>query len=70
MKITLEPTAEFFVTDEGYPVRAWTGATDRGTRVVAFVAAICAPGDQDQSQLEGELREIPGPMMPRGFKRS
>jgi hypothetical protein len=60
VKLTIEPTADFFVTDEGYPVRAWRGTTDRGTRVIAFISAICSD-DGDQSELERELQAIPGP---------
>ncbi len=63
MKITIEPTAEFFNTDDGYPVRLWTGTTDKGTRVLAFVAAICAPAGTDHNDLQAELVEIPGPQV-------
>ena len=64
MKLILEHTEQFFTTDEGYPVRAWTGTTGEGTQVIAFIAAICAPAHQPQDQLERELREIPGPPIP------
>jgi hypothetical protein len=69
MRISLEPTAEFFLTDDGYPVRMWTGKTDRGTDILAFISAICAPANQDQSQLEEELRAIPGPGTPKAAER-
>ena len=61
MKLTVEPTEEFFRTDEGVPVRAWKGQTDAGTPVIAFIAAIAAPDGVDQADLARELREIPGP---------
>jgi hypothetical protein len=61
MKITLEPTEEFFRTDDGFPVRAWRGTTDKGTPVIAFIAAISAPEGRDHSELEAELKTIPGP---------
>ncbi len=64
MKITIEPTEQFFHTDEGYPVRAWTGSTDLGTNIIAFISAIAVRDDQDASQLEAELKEIPGPVTP------
>ena len=64
MRVTLEPTAEFFRTDEGYPVRAWRGTTDRGTPVVAFIAAVtCEP--EHAAEFEVELRAIPGPNVAR-----
>lgn len=46
-------------------MRAWTGETDQGTKVVAFIAAIAAPEGEDQSQLERELKSIPGPNIGR-----
>ena len=69
MKITLEPTADLFRTDDGIPVRAWRGTTDRGTHVIAFIAAIAAPAGEDQSELLAELREIPGPATADAFMR-
>lgn len=65
MKLTLEPTERFFRTDEGIPVRAWTGETEQGTKVVAFIAALAVPEGEDQSQFERELHEIPGPNIGR-----
>lgn len=63
MQLIIEPTAEFFRTDDGYPVRMWTGRTDQGTRVLAFISAICSPEGDDQRQLAAELKEIPGPQI-------
>ena len=64
MKLILEPTADFFMTDEGYAVRAWTGETGQGVRVVAFISCIAAePGAtvSAQAELAVELKSIPGP---------
>jgi hypothetical protein len=61
MLITLEPTADIFLTDEGIPVRAWVGQTDQGTEIIAYIAALCATGDQ--SQLAAELLAMPGPLI-------
>ena len=63
MRLIIEPTEEYFRTDDGYPVRMWTGRTEHGTRVLAFISAICAPEGDDQSQLAAELTEIPGPQV-------
>jgi hypothetical protein len=43
LQLTLEPTEHFVKTDEGIPVRAWTGHTNRGTPVTAFIAALSVP---------------------------
>jgi hypothetical protein len=61
MKITIEPTAEFFRTDEGWPVRAWRGFTEGGEPVVAFVAAVTPSTDAGNAELAEGLSEIPGP---------
>jgi hypothetical protein len=61
MKITIEPTAEFFRTDEGWPVRAWRGLTEGGEPVVAFVAAVTATSAAGSAELHSALQEIPGP---------
>jgi hypothetical protein len=61
MKITLEPTEEFFRTDDGFPVRAWKGNTDKGRPIIAFIAAISSQDGFDHSELERELKTIPGP---------
>jgi hypothetical protein len=66
MKLTLEPTPEFFCTDEGIPVRAWTGSTEEGTLVIAFIAAICVPesaSEEHHERFRRELVTIPGPNM-------
>lgn len=65
MKMTIEPTAEFFHTEEGSVLRAWHGTTDSGVPVIAFVGAIAAPADADQSELERELNAVPGPNVSR-----
>jgi hypothetical protein len=62
LQITLEPTDHFFKTDEGIPVRAWTGHTNRGTPVTVFVAAIAAQEGYG-AELADQLVEIPGPQI-------
>jgi ribosomal protein S12 methylthiotransferase accessory factor YcaO len=48
MKILIEPTQDFFVTDEGFPVRLWTGTTGMGIPVTVYIAAICTdPASQE-----------------------
>jgi hypothetical protein len=42
LHLTLEPTERFFETDVGIPGRAWTGHTNRGTPVTAFIAALAS----------------------------
>jgi hypothetical protein len=59
-----------FRTDEGFPVRAWKGQTDKGTPVIAFVAAISSPDGYDHSELERELKTIPGPNVSQTEVRS
>jgi hypothetical protein len=61
VKLILEPTDEFFRTDEGFPVRAWRGHTATGIPVIAFIAALAAPEDADRREFERELKSIPGP---------
>ena len=65
LAITILPTEHFFRTDEGIPVRLWTGHTNRGLAVHAFVAALTPAGPGDYADLERELKEIPGPQIIR-----
>ena len=74
LAITILPTEHFFRTDEGIPVRLWTGRTNGGLAVHAFVAAItpAEPGDVTRdarkahdADLERKLAEIPGPQISR-----
>jgi hypothetical protein len=53
MKITLESTDEFCQLD-GVQVRLWTGTTQAGRRVSAFIAAL-AVLDGDDPELAREL---------------
>ncbi len=72
MKMTLEPTPEFFLTDDGFPVRCWVGHTDAGTPVIAFISAIAVPdgaGEEQHAALRRELVSIPGPMSPHPWVR-
>jgi hypothetical protein len=59
LQLTLEPTAHFFKTDKGIPVRAGTGHTNRGTPVTAYIAA----QDDRGAELAEQLLEIPGPQI-------
>jgi hypothetical protein len=43
-------------------VRAWTGQTNRGTAVTAFIAALSGLDGQGAELVE-QLREIPGPQI-------
>jgi len=60
LQLTFEPTEQFFKTDEGIPVRARTGHTNRGTPVIAFFAALSAP-ESHGKELAEQLMEIPDP---------
>jgi hypothetical protein len=62
LQLTLEPTAHFFKTDKGIPVRAGTGHTNRGTPVTAYIAALAAQDDRG-AELAEQLLEIPGPQI-------
>lgn len=68
MRLTLEPTTEFFLTDDGFPVRAWRGTTGRGVAVIAFISAVCADeANADAAavdELRRELHALPGPLTP------
>jgi hypothetical protein len=72
MKMTLEPTPAFFLTDEGYPMRCWQGHTDAGTPVIAFIAAVGVPedaGEEHHAALRRELVSIPDPTTPHPWVR-
>jgi hypothetical protein len=62
LQLTLEPTEHFFNTDEGIPVRSWTGHTNSGTPVTAFIAALSAPDGRGE-ELPEQLHKIPGPQI-------
>lgn len=60
MKLSLEPT-DRVETVQGTPCRVWSGITDAGTPVLAFVAVV-QPQTHDPEQLaafEATLREMP-----------
>ena len=50
MKITIEPTEQFFMAGD-VMVRAWRGVSDSGERVIALVSAV---------QIENGPEDIPG----------
>lgn len=51
MKITVEPTEEFFEAEK-VPVRMWKGTTDNGVDVVALIAGVRLPEDEDVVNLK------------------
>jgi hypothetical protein len=60
MKLTLTPTSEF-ETVEGCPCRVWTGETETGTPVRAWVRMV-SPQTHDaeaNEQFARELKELP-----------
>ena len=60
MKLTLEPT-DRIERVEGTPCRVWSGTTDRGVSILAYVAVV-QPQTHDPDQLaafEKDLREMP-----------
>lgn len=60
MKVVLESTTKL-VELNGVPARLWSGTTDSGLEVHAFVTRICTPRDCDQAQFQAELRECAAP---------
>lgn len=60
MKLKLESTEQLGEVN-GAPVRVWRGRTGKGVEVLAYIAAIRAPGDEDLAELEAELLEVPPP---------
>ena len=61
MKLTIEPTEDFFVADD-VMVRMWTGTDDNGTPVVALVAAVAVnDGSPRAPMFDGQLTPIPPP---------
>ncbi len=61
MEIKIKPT-EHFVVVEGRQVRLWTGTTEDGTAVHAFVAWIALPCVADQQAFEELLTPITPPI--------
>ena len=62
MRLTLSPTPEI-VELNGTACRQWTGTTDTGVAVVAFIAAVGIRGDSpaaEQARFERELVELVG----------
>jgi hypothetical protein len=54
MKLTIEPTEDFFVADD-VMVRMWTGTDDNGTPVVALVAAVAVNDGSPRATTTGRL---------------
>ena len=61
MKLTLEPTPDFFMAD-GVMVRMWTGVDEKNRPVVALIAAVALTDGSLRSPMFGsELIPIPPP---------
>lgn len=58
MKVTLESTDQISHA-LGTPCRIWTGTTERGTPILAFIPRIAVSVELDQKEFERELREMP-----------
>lgn len=65
MKIAIEPTTTWAVTDNGTVARVWQGAAEDGTRVHAIVVNVAVeetPGSEAiHARLRDELVEVHGP---------
>jgi hypothetical protein len=59
VRLTLEPTEEFYTTEDGMMLRAWTGVNDRNEGVVAFIAVVATREHADHAP-DG-LLSIPPP---------
>lgn len=62
MKLIIESTNQV-VALNGVPCRVWTGQTDKGVPIHCFIPSIAVREDQDCSQFEQELQELPEPLM-------
>ena len=64
MKIHIQPTSRI-ITVEGsngaVPARVWEGHTDNGIEVTVLVTRIAALREQDLSELDRALTEMPPP---------
>lgn len=61
MKITLEPTATLSTIRQGensVRAREWQGTSDKGVKVVAWIALLGAASDGDQVDFQRELRQV------------
>jgi hypothetical protein len=57
MQITIKPTEEF-ITVNGVHCRVWSGETDKGVKLVAYVAAVRVHKDEDYTEFERELSKL------------
>ena len=62
MKLTLEPTAEFELVD-GVACRVWTGTSDGGVPVKAWISCVSPQTHEEgaQASFGAALRELPPP---------
>jgi hypothetical protein len=57
MKITLEPTGRFD-TVEGVRCRIWTGMTESGAKLTAYIPFVKVHRDEDNTEFEKALSEV------------
>lgn len=55
MKMTIESTTEF-VSIEGLAARVWTGKTETGVKVTAFIHGVVCKSTSDQTEF-GDLEK-------------
>lgn len=60
IEIQIEPTSDIALID-GVACRRWKGTTKNGVPCEVFVHRIAVHNDQDSSELDDELREMPPP---------
>ena len=63
MQLQIEAT-EHIVEIEGVQCRLWEGTTVNGVPCKVFIHRIAVANDDDQSQFDEELREMPAPRLP------
>ncbi len=64
MKITIEPTAEVFeapINGVKVPVRVWSGRTESGLEIEAYVLSIVPKDELDHLRMKAELPEFMRP---------
>ena len=61
MKLTLESSNELVKMD-GVPCRVWTGKTDKGIEVFAFIHRVAVRSDANCEEFEKDLKEEQPPL--------
>jgi hypothetical protein len=62
MKISIESTTKVVFLN-GVQCRVWEGTTERGVPMHCYIARVAVKDGEDQSQFEGELREMRQPSL-------